>query len=85
MNPLAARPDHGDEPRSAGDPAATGSRDGAAPAPSEVDAHGTGDPRVDAAVGRLDAVMDRPLAEQVAEYEGVHRALQDTLATVDEG
>ncbi len=56
--------------------------------PEEADVadlrEGLGDPRVDAAVARLDAAVDRPGAEQVAEYEAVHRVLQDTLATIDE-
>jgi hypothetical protein len=46
---------------------------------------GSGDPRVDAALARLDGVTDLPGTEQVATYEAVHRTLQDTLATIDEG
>ncbi len=75
------------EPSAAG-PAAESSAPveaGSASAASGVDGPATGDPRVDDAVARLDGVTDRPPAEQVAEYEGVHRALQDILATIDEG
>lgn len=61
MNPLTGRPDGGDGPARAAEPAAPDDGDRAAPASSDVDVHGTGDPRVDAAVGRLDAVTDRPL------------------------
>jgi len=46
---------------------------------------GSGDPRVDAALARLDGVTELPGTEQVATYEAVHRTLQDTLATIDEG
>ncbi len=46
---------------------------------------GFGDPRVDAALGQLDGITELPGTEQVATYEAVHRTLQDTLATIDEG
>lgn len=46
---------------------------------------GTGDVGVDAAVERLAALAARPVAEHVEEYEAVHRALQDALATLDQG
>ena len=39
-----------------------------------------GDPRVAAAVARLDSLGDTPPAEHVEVYEDVHRALQDSLA-----
>jgi hypothetical protein len=35
-------------------------------------------------MAQLEAMVGRPAAERVAEYEAVHRALQDTLATVDD-
>lgn len=54
------------------------------PDAAPVEAESLGDPRVDEAVARLDAAAERPGAEQVAEYEAVHRVLQDTLATIDE-
>jgi hypothetical protein len=48
-------------------------------------AGGYGDPRVDAALARLATVSELSGMDQVAEYEAVHRTLQDTLATIDEG
>jgi hypothetical protein len=45
---------------------------------------GTGDPRVDAALERLDRLADLPVSEHVGEYDAVHRALQDALSTIDE-
>lgn len=44
----------------------------------------SGDPRVDAAFTRLARVTELSGPEQVAEYEAVHRILQDTLSTIDE-
>lgn len=44
----------------------------------------TGEARVDEALATLDGLAGRPVSEQVAGYEEIHRALQDTLATVDE-
>jgi hypothetical protein len=46
---------------------------------------GTGDDRVDAALRRLDAVEDLPVSEHVAQYDALHRTLQDALAAIDEG
>lgn len=40
----------------------------------------TGDPMVDAALGRVDDVGTLPLAEQVSVFEAVHSALQESLA-----
>jgi hypothetical protein len=40
---------------------------------------------VDAALARLATVSELSGMDQVAEYEAVHRTLQDTLATIDEG
>jgi hypothetical protein len=39
-----------------------------------------GDPRIAAAVARLDGLSDRPPVEHVEVYEDVHRVLQDSLA-----
>jgi hypothetical protein len=47
-------------------------------------AAGTGDPRVDAALARLDRLDGLPVAEHVGEYDAVHRALQDALTAIDE-
>lgn len=44
----------------------------------------TGEARVDAAMAQLHDLVGRPASEQVAGYEEIHRALQDTLATVDD-
>ncbi len=38
------------------------------------------DPRIAAAVARLDGLTDTPLVEHVEVYEDVHRVLQDALA-----
>jgi hypothetical protein len=46
---------------------------------------GFDDPRVTAALARLDGVTELPGTEQVEIYEAVHRTFQDTLATIDEG
>ena len=50
--------------------------------PAEVGDHGPdgADPRVAAAVARLDELGDAPPAEHVEVYEDVHRVLQDALA-----
>jgi hypothetical protein len=45
----------------------------------------TGHPVVDAAIGRLAEQAELPPAEQVAGYEAAHRALSQTLASIDEG
>jgi hypothetical protein len=44
----------------------------------------TGHPMVDAAVARLAEQAELPPAEQVAGYEAAHRALSQTLASIDE-
>jgi len=46
----------------------------------EVTAADGADPRVAAAVARLDELGDTPPAEHVEVYEDVHRVLQDALA-----
>ncbi|MDQ1599651.1 MAG: hypothetical protein QOD68_1125 [Actinomycetota bacterium] len=38
------------------------------------------DPRIAAAVARLDGLTDTPLVQHVEVYEDVHRVLQDALA-----
>jgi hypothetical protein len=59
------------------------------PAVAEPEAAGsgtgpTGHPMVDAAVARLAEQAELPPAEQVAGYEAAHRALSQTLASIDE-
>jgi len=54
---------------------------GAAPAGAPA----TGQPAVDAALAALDDAADLPPAEQVAAYEDAHRALSQTLSTIDQG
>jgi hypothetical protein len=49
------------------------------PAPEAMPSDGA-DPRVAAAVARLDGLGDTPPAEHVEVYEDVHRVLQDALA-----
>jgi hypothetical protein len=43
----------------------------------------TGEPRVDAALDRLQDVAAAPVDEHVAIYDDVHRRLQDALADPD--
>jgi hypothetical protein len=55
------------------------------PAPAaDAPVSGSVDPRVDAALARLDRLDELPVAEHVGEYDAVHRALQDALTTIDE-
>jgi hypothetical protein len=42
------------------------------------------EPAVEHALALLDDVDDKPVAEHVEVFDGVHRALQDALATLDE-
>jgi hypothetical protein len=49
------------------------------------DAASTGHPAVDEALRALDDAADAPPAEQIPAYEAAHRALQQTLATIDQG
>jgi hypothetical protein len=44
----------------------------------------TGHPAVDAALASLADATELPPSEQVAAYEATHRALQQTLATIDQ-
>jgi hypothetical protein len=46
---------------------------------------GTGDERVDAALDRLAALDDLPLAAQVTVFDDVHRLLQDALTGNEPG
>lgn len=39
---------------------------------------------LDEALAALDTLEDRPLHDHVEVFDGVHRALQDALATLDE-
>ena len=55
-----------------------------APEAAQDGVAGTGDLRVDAALARLDRFDELPVAEHVAEYDAVHRALQDALTAIDE-
>ena len=43
------------------------------------------DPRIAAAVARLDGLGDQPPAEHVEVYEEVHRVLQESLADANHG
>ena len=43
----------------------------------------TGEPRVDAAMARLDELTGRPLTEHRAIFEDVHRRLRDVLGELD--
>ncbi len=42
------------------------------------------DTQIGGALAQLDGLDDRPLEEHVAAYDGVHRALQDALALLDD-
>lgn len=53
--------------------------------PQDGPTDGTGHPRVDAALAELDRIAALPPADQVAGFTTVHRELQATLATLDEG
>jgi hypothetical protein len=65
--------DHEEHPEY--DEAGPGPDDTAAPDVEEVR-----DPRIAAAVARLDGLTDTPPVEHVEVYEDVHRVLQDALA-----
>jgi hypothetical protein len=43
----------------------------------------TGEPRVDAALARLDELAGRPVTEHRAVFEDVHRRLRDVLGELD--
>lgn len=61
-----------DEPAESGEP---GEPDGQRPA--------TGEPRVDAALARLEELAGRPVTEHRAIFEDVHRRLRDVLGELD--
>jgi hypothetical protein len=48
--------------------------------PEHVDVADVRDPRIAAAVARLDGLTDTPPVEHIEVYEDVHRVLQDALA-----
>jgi hypothetical protein len=54
------------------------------PEQSREEPGGSGHPAVDAAVGPLSEVASFSPREQVAAYEAAHRALQETLSTIEE-
>jgi len=45
----------------------------------------TGEPRVDAALARLDELEGRPVSEHREVFEDVHRRLRDVLGELDSG
>jgi hypothetical protein len=45
----------------------------------------SGHPRIDEALDELAGVAELPPAEQIVAYDAVHRTLQETLTTIDEG
>ena len=45
----------------------------------------TGEPRVDAALARLDELPDLPVTEHRAVFEHVHRSLSEVLGELDTG
>jgi hypothetical protein len=76
-----ARP-AGTGPAAAG-PAETGSAE-AGPGPAEQRPV-TGEPRVDAALARLDELRELPVTEHRVVYEYVHRSLSEVLGELDTG
>ena len=74
-------PDTADEPfQEPGEPfgeAAGASREPGEPRPA------TGEPRVDAALARLDELDGRPVTEHRPIFEDVHRRLRDVLGELD--
>jgi hypothetical protein len=64
-----------DGPGESGDPGKPGQPGGPRPA--------TGEPRVDAALARLDELPGRPVSEHRAIFEDVHRRLRDVLGELD--
>ncbi|GGV37405.1 hypothetical protein GCM10010495_63320 [Kitasatospora herbaricolor] len=63
-------------------PAATAGRDAEA-RPLGVEFTPTGDPAVDAALGRLEALDGVPTEGHLPVYEDVHQRLGETLAALD--
>jgi hypothetical protein len=64
-----------DQPGEPEEPGRSGELDGQRPA--------TGEPRVDAALTRLDELAGRPVTEHRAIFEDVHRRLRDVLGELD--
>ena len=56
---------------------------GVDPASVHEDRASSGDDRVDAATAQLEELAALPLDEHVAVFDGVHRSLHDTLASID--
>jgi hypothetical protein len=52
--------------------------------PESTPREGTGHPAVDDALSALDDAANLPPAEQVPVYEATHKALQQTLSTIDQ-
>ena len=63
-------PEHAEQPEHAAQPEGL----------EHPDVEDVRDPRIAAAVARLDGLTDTPLVEHVEVYEDVHRVLQDALA-----
>ena len=58
--------------------------DGPFPEPGEASREpATGEPRVDAALARLDELAGRPVTEHQPIFEDVHRRLRDVLGELD--
>jgi len=72
--------DTGPQPGAAGGPPRA-----AAPEPVVARAAGTGDPRVDELIARLDGLAGQPLADQVAVFEEAHTRLRQVLGELDTG
>jgi hypothetical protein len=64
-------------------PAETGSAE-TGPGPAEQRPV-TGEPRVDAALARLDELRELPVTEHRVVYEHVHRSLSEVLGELDTG
>jgi hypothetical protein len=69
---LGREPDEPGEPGELGDSVELGEQRSA-----------TGEPRVDAALARLDELAGRPVTEHRAIFEDVHRRLRDVLGELD--
>ena len=51
----------------------------------ETAGNATGEPRVDAALARLDELEELPVTEHRAVFEDVHRRLRDVLGELEAG
>jgi len=74
--------DAGDVPGESGDVSGYAGDVGADEAEAAV-RPSTGEPRVDAALARLDELQGRPVTEHRAVFEDVHRRLRDVLGELD--